>query len=232
MTSPYLVIDFDSTFVTGEAFDELAGIMLSNAVDRIARVAEIAAITRAGMEGKIGFDESLRRRIGALRPDRDSLAALVEQLRGSVTPSVVRERDWIAGHADRVYVISGGFREFVVPVVQEFGIAGDHVLANTFEWDGDRVTGVVPGPLARSNGKAAVLRDLGIPGPVVMVGDALSDYAPREQGAADAFVLFTENVERPGLTDKADAVATNFSEVIHFANGLAKAKAADRAAKT
>jgi len=227
----YLVVDFDSTFVAGEAFDELADLMLTNAVDRIARVAEIAAITRAGMEGRIGFDESLRRRIGALRPDRASLGQLVERLRGRVTPSVVREREWILEHADRMYVISGGFREFVVPVVQDFGIAADHVLANQFTWDGDRVVGVMPGPLAASNGKTASLRELGLPGPVVMVGDALSDYAPREQGVADAFVLLTENIERPGLADKADAVAANFSEVIHFAKGLGKSTTLGKVAK-
>lgn len=231
MTLPYLVIDFDSTLVAGEAFDELAELMLADAPDRAARVAQIAAITRAGMEGRIGFDESLQLRIGALRPDRASLARLVERLRDRVTPSVAREGGWIRNNAGRIYVMSGGFREFVEPVVRDFGIAGDHVLANTFVWDGDRVIGVAPGPLARSNGKPAVLRELDLDGPVVMVGDALSDYAPREQGAAEAFVAFVENVERPGLADKADAVATNFSEVIHFANGLGEARTLGKVAK-
>jgi phosphoglycolate phosphatase-like HAD superfamily hydrolase len=88
------------------------------------------------------------------------------------------------------------------------------VLANTFEWRDGRVSGVKPHALARDNGKSEALEQLGLPRPVVMVGDAWSDCETRTAGAADAFVAFVENTERPGITAAADMVVHSLGELV------------------
>jgi D-3-phosphoglycerate dehydrogenase len=217
----YLVIDFDSTFVRLEALDELARIALRGP-EAAERVREIEAITAEGMEGKIGFGESLRRRLALFGATRADVGHVTELLRREVTPSVALHRDWIRQQADRIYVISGGFREYIAPVVAEFGIDAGHVLANTFVFDdAGRVTGCdESNPLAQDNGKTKQLRQLGLEGRVVMVGDGWSDYLTRVEHGSDAFVAFTENTERPGVVAGADAVAQDFGAVIRAVDAL------------
>lgn len=54
-----LIFDFDSTMVCLETLDELAKIVLAGAPDAAERTAKIAAITERGMNGEIGFEQSL-----------------------------------------------------------------------------------------------------------------------------------------------------------------------------
>ena len=63
MFPDHLIIDFDSTFVTVESLDELAHIVLKDNPESAQRLEMIKAITRAGMEGSIPFDESLSKRM-------------------------------------------------------------------------------------------------------------------------------------------------------------------------
>lgn len=213
---PALIIDFDSTFVRVEALDELAKIALRGNPQRAKVAAQVAAITRDGMEGRIGFAESLRRRLALITVEREHLDELVGLLRNRVTPSLAAQHAVLAANAGRIYIVSGGFKEYIVPVVSEYGIAPDHVLANTFEWDGH---GVVSGcdltnPLSRDGGKVRQLYSLALKGEVMMVGDGYSDYETRAAGAADTFVAFVENAERTAVTAKADYVAHNFGDVV------------------
>jgi len=213
-----LVVDFDSTFVSVESLDELAKIVLDGSDQREAKVKEIEAITAAGMEGRIGFGESLSRRLKLVSPDPKDLDKLIQLLRHRVTPSVAENQEAIREMADNLYIISGGFKEFILPIVTEFGITPDHVLANTFSRDREgRVIGCdTTNPLSGDNGKVTALRALGLIGRVVMVGDGYSDYHTREAGVADEFVAFVENVSRAAATEHADTVARSFGEVLEF----------------
>ena len=56
-----LLIDFDSTFVTIESLTHLAEMVLREKADKHKIVDEIMTITQLGMEGKIGFSESLKK---------------------------------------------------------------------------------------------------------------------------------------------------------------------------
>ena len=62
----YLVIDFDSTFVKCEALPELAEICLCDNPQKKLIKEEVEKITDLGMEGKITFPESLKRRLALL----------------------------------------------------------------------------------------------------------------------------------------------------------------------
>lgn len=211
-----LILDFDSTFVGVEALDKLAGIVLRKAPDRVRRVADIARITEDGMEGRIGFGESLTKRLGLFSPTAEDVSILIALLKKRVSLSIARNRDFLIEQSDNIYIVSGGFREFVVPVVTEFGIVPDRVYANTFKRN-DK--GVVIGcdrenPLSRDDGKIEQIKKLGLERPIIMAGDGYSDYRTREAGAVDLFIAYCENVQRQNVIERADFVADSFKPVM------------------
>ncbi|MBD2714887.1 phosphoglycerate dehydrogenase [Microvirga sp. STR05] len=214
---PYLIIDFDSTFTQVEGLDELADIALEGHSDREKVVAEIRALTDRGMSGELKFSESLKQRLALLPAYRRHLGPLVARLKGKVSESIVRNRAFFEQFPGRVYIVSSGFREFIEPVVAEFGIGPDFVLANTFTFDAEgRITGFDPeNVLSRDGGKIEQLRRLDLSGDVYVLGDGYTDYQIREAGLANRFYAFTENVTRDAVVARADEVLPTFDEFLY-----------------
>ena len=222
MTSPVFIFDFDSTLVRIETLEALADIALSDAPDAAARKAEIAALTDQAMTGQVDFGTALRRRLDLLALNRGHVEALTDRILDEASASIRRNVDFFERHAERVYILSGGFREVIAPLAVRLGIAPDHVLANDLIYDDEgRVTGVDDAnPLSRDNGKPEVIRALNLTGPVVMVGDGWTDAEVKLAGAADRFYAFTEVVSRQKVIEVADATAASLDEVL-FAEGVA-----------
>ena len=214
---PYLVFDFDSTFTQVEGLDELADIALTGQPDQAEKVAAIKALTDQGMAGEIGFQESLSKRLALLGANRQHIAPLVARLQTRVSESIRRNGDFFRQHAARIYLVSSGFREFIEPVVAEFGIAAGHVLANTFTFDeAGNITGCDAGNvLSGDGGKIQQLRELHLDGPVYVLGDGYTDYQMREAGLAKRFYAYTENVARPTMVARADEVLPTFDEFLY-----------------
>ncbi len=214
----YFIIDFDSTFVTVEALDALAVIALKNSREKAKITKEVANITKAGMEGVIDFPTSLQKRLLLFRPIKKDIIHLTELLKNHITPSVIRNKKFFQDKRGDIYIISGGFKEYVFPVVREFGIAEDHILANTFNYNN---RGFITGfdksnPLAQINGKVKAVQALKLNGAVHIIGDGITDYQIKEQGKADKFYAFTENVYRKGVVAKADKIIKNFDELLYL----------------
>ena len=215
---PYLVFDFDSTFTQVEGLDELADIALQGHPDQAEVVAKIRLLTEQGMAGEIGLAESLARRLKLLGAHRRHLAPLVARLQGKVSESIRRNAAFFQANADRIYVVSSGFREFIEPVVAEFGITAGHVRANIFSFDeAGNITGCDATNVLSQNGgkiRQLVLLDLH-DGPVYVLGDGYTDYQIREAGLADRFYAYTENVARPAVVAHADQVLPTFDEFLY-----------------
>ena len=216
------VFDFDSTLVRIESLEALADLALDGAEDAAAIRAEVARLTDAAMAGEIGFGEALGRRLALLPLHRRHVEALAARVADELAPSVQRNLAFFRQHADRIVIVSGGFREIVAPVAAHLGMAADRVLANDLVYDADgRVTGVDPAnPLAEAGGKARAIDALALPRPRVMIGDGWTDAEVRQAGAADRFYAFTEIVRRPPVVEAADAEVASIDELLH-AEGLA-----------
>ena len=193
-----VVVDFDSTIVQVESLDELARIALKSAPDKADRLAKIQKLTELGMAGKLGFGEALSQRLALFAATQDDIDELVALLKQRVTPSFREYVDEMRGEVADLYVVSGGFKEFIVPVVEQFGIDPEHVLANTFTFGKDgRINGCdQDNPLASDGGKVKALEQLSLMGRIVIVGDGFSDLQVEQAGAAKTFLAFTENVSR------------------------------------
>jgi D-3-phosphoglycerate dehydrogenase len=214
----YIVIDFDSTFTKVEAFDQLAEISLKDHPDKETIKKQIAEITNQGMEGSISFRESLEKRVALLAPKKTHLQQLGTQLKEHVSESFKRNRDFFKKYADNIYVISNGFHIFIDPVVTDFGIKPENILANRFQFDNQgNVTGFdADNPLSSNNGKVEQLKKLNLQGDIYVIGDGYTDYEIKHAGLANKFYAFTENVERGNILDKADHIAPSLDEFLYL----------------
>jgi D-3-phosphoglycerate dehydrogenase / 2-oxoglutarate reductase len=219
------VIDFDSTFTKVEGLDELAAIALKGHKDRDKIVGEIKAITDKGMVGEIGFADSLKARVALLPANRSHVTDLIEFLMGKISDSFARNEAFLRENAASVYIVSSGFKDFIVPVAMSMGVLEENIYANTFVYDADgNITGYdETNLLSQDKGKVKLLQSLDFEGDIYAIGDGYTDYELRESGLANKFFAFTENVSRKKVTDVADEVVASFDEFLYI-NDLNRAQ--------
>lgn len=196
----------------------LADISLQGHAELPARKKQIEEITKQGMDGSISFRDSLEQRLALLPINKAHLGSLVTQLKSKVSESFKRNKEFFASHAENIYIISNGFREFIEPVVTEFGIKPANILANEFVFDAHgNVTGFdTTNPLSSNNGKSERLKNLSLPGDVYVIGDGYTDYEIKRAGLANKFFAFTENIERQNVLKEADHVAPSLDEFLYL----------------
>ncbi|WP_234735202.1 phosphoglycerate dehydrogenase [Tellurirhabdus bombi] len=213
----YFVIDFDSTLTKVEALDVLCEISLAGDRERDRILDQIKAITDRGMSGEISLTQSLEQRLKLLKAHRDHLPALVETLMTKISDSFLRNSEFLNEQADHIFIISNGFKEFIVPIVTTLGIKAENVFANTFLFDeeGNIVGFDVANPLSANGGKVQTIRNLNLEGDVYVLGDGYTDYEIKESGLANRFYAFTENVMRPKVIEKADHIAPSLDDFLY-----------------
>ncbi|WP_264566946.1 phosphoglycerate dehydrogenase [Flavobacterium sp. N3904] len=211
------IFDFDSTFMKVEALDVLCEVIYQDSAAGVQILSEIQRLTDLGMEGKLSLKESLTQRIQLLQANRDHIGAVIEELKKKVTASVIRNRTFFKQHAENIYIISNGFKEIIIPIVQEYGIKPEHVLANTFKFDheGNIIGFDEKDELCENQGKVKKIKSLNLQGEAIMIGDGYTDYETLEGGAVSKFFAFTENVSRKIVVEKASQIAPSLDEILY-----------------
>ncbi len=209
-----IILDFDSTLCAVESLDALASMVLADDPNAQAKVAEIERLTNLGMSGELPLSESLARRLATLTFDRAHVGRLVESLRHQMTPGLVEDRLWIQDQAEHLHVVSGGFVDWIAPVLTPLGFRAEHIHANVLCWDGDVCVGFDQDhPLSRNGGKPEVVQQLGL-GPnkgAIVVGDGISDLELKRSGHADRFIAFTAHAQREVVVQEADMEAVDWT---------------------
>ncbi|SIS75883.1 phosphoglycerate dehydrogenase [Belliella pelovolcani] len=211
------IIDFDSTFTQVEALDVLGEISLKNDPKREEKLQAIKDITDLGMEGSLNFRESLERRLEILEANRSQIALLIEALKEKVSKSFQRNKEFLEEHAPNIIIISNGFKDFITPIVGEYGIKPDNVFANEFIYDesGKIIDFNRENILSKNGGKPETIKNLNLEGDIYVIGDGYTDYEIKASGMANKFYAFTENVARPKVTSKADHIAPSLDEILY-----------------
>lgn len=215
------LIDYDSTFSRVEALDILAEISLDEAIDRASMIQRIKTVTDLGMNGDLSFEASINERLNILKAHRNHLSPLITRLKGLVTESMARNASFFETYSDSIYIVSSGFRDFIVPVVVEYGIKPDHVIANSFVFDD---AGFIIGldtdnPLSGDQGKVKIMSRYDFSSKeVVVIGDGYTDYELYDAGIADRFYAYTEHVARPKVVEIADNIVTSLDEILTLEN--------------
>lgn len=144
-----VVFDMDSTLIQGEAIDELAA--MAGVGDPVSK------ITKAGMQGKLGFKESLTQRVALLKGlDENTLAAVAQNL--ALTEGVERVIDKLKQLGFKIGIISGGFEYFGKYLQQELGL--DYVFANQLEIANGKITGNIKEDIIDGQKKAEILKTI------------------------------------------------------------------------
>jgi phosphoserine phosphatase len=189
-----VVMDVDSTLVSGEAIDLLAA--------RAGCEAKVAELTAATMRGELEFAAALRERV-ALLAGLD--AAVIDEVRAELrlAPGARTLVRTLRRLGYKCGIVSGGFTQFTDGLAADLAL--DYAAANTLEIQGGKLTGQVIGPVIDRAGKAQALREFaaasGVPlSQTVAVGDGANDLDMI--AAAGLGIAFNA---KPAVRDAADA---------------------------
>jgi len=202
-----VVMDVDSTLISGEAIDLLAA--------RAGCAAKVAEVTAATMRGELDFAASLRERV-ALLAGLD--ASVLDEVRAELrlAPGARTLIRTLRRLGYKCGIVSGGFTQFTDALAADLGL--DYAAANTLQIDGGKLTGQVTGDIIDRPGKARALRDFaarsGVPlSQTVAVGDGANDLDMIE--TAGLGIAFNA---KPAVRDAADASLTvpNLDAILHL----------------
>ena len=208
----HFIIDYDSTFIKVESLDELSKI--SNGDDETINN-KISEITNLGMEGKISFSDSLRKRIELIECNKEDIVKTVEILEKKVSDSFKNNISFLKNNAENILIVSSGFHELIEPIVIQYGIKKENIFANKFLYDNDKVIGYdKKNPLSKSQGKVNILKELKLKGEVHVIGDGYTDYEIKKEGLANYFYLFIENIKRESVVKSADYLLKSLDQFI------------------
>ncbi len=164
-----LIADMDSTIVTSETLDDLAGMAGVGG--------KIAAITNRAMAGELDFSEALRKRVGMLK----GLSADVleeAKARMEVSPGAASLVRTMRANGAYCALVSGGFTQFADAIRDKLGF--DMAMANRFAVKDGALTGGVTDPILTKDAKVETLRRL-----AAEKGLSLAETATVGDGAND-----------------------------------------------
>jgi len=207
--------DIDSTVCQDEAIDELAKF--------VGKGEEVARCTQLAMGGAMSFREALQMRLEVMQLTRQQLSAYINSNPIKLTPGIVKLIDLLQNtqKAD-VFLVSGGFRELIIPVAKLIGVPESHIYANRLIFDpttGEYVdfdrNELTSDSGSEKVGKARVcslLKQTYGYENLVIVGDGSTDAEAKK--TADLFIGFGGNQAREVVRKQADWFVYDFNELI------------------
>ncbi|MDP9361833.1 MAG: HAD-IB family phosphatase [Acidobacteriota bacterium] len=205
MTYRLIFFDVDSTLVTIEGIDVLAG---GNR--------EIAKLTDAAMNGDLPLDQVYARRLDMIRPTRDA----VEQLAAMYVRSMVEGAQETIASLQRagaiVHMVTAGVEQAILPLAGALHVPrrNVHAVPLRFDASGDYEDFDRRSFLTQAGGKELVVRDIRARshGQAAFIGDGVSDMEARP--AVDLFIGFGGVVVRPRVKENADFYVTSLRDVL------------------
>jgi phosphoserine phosphatase len=193
-----VVFDCDSTLSSIEGIDELAG----------AQRAAISALTDAAMKGDVPLESVYEARLDLIRPNRHAVEQLGQRYIAAAVPDSQTTVRALRENGVVVKILSGGLREAILPFAHWLGLKDADVAAVDLRFHSDDTYAGFDeeSPLARAGGKRTIMEEwrTRLPGPILMVGDGITDLEARP--AVDRFIAYAGVVNRPAVTAAADAV--------------------------
>jgi phosphoserine phosphatase len=199
----FVFFDVDSTLVTIEGIDVLAG---GNP--------EIARLTAAAMNGEIALDEVYGRRLELIQPTLADVEALGAKYCASLVDGAAETIVELQSLGVQVHLVTAGIAQAVAPLAAQLRIPSRCVHAVALQFEGGRYAGFDRRSfLTRTGGKELVVRDIRARshGKAALVGDGVSDLEATP--AVDLFIGFGGVAVRSFVRERAAAFATSFAEV-------------------
>lgn len=126
-TAAAVCFDVDSTIVSEEGIDVLAA--------HCGAGEAVAEWTARAMGGGIPFEVALEERLKLIQPSRAAVEACINAHPLPLTPGVAELVNALRKSGKRVFLVSGGFRQMIVPVAKALEIPMEDVFANDLLFD-------------------------------------------------------------------------------------------------
>ncbi len=203
----FVFFDVDSTLVTIEGIDVLAG---GNP--------EIAKLTGAAMNGDIPLDQVYARRLEMIRPSREDIEALGQKYRESIVDGAEETLGVLREAGVQIHLVTAGIEQAIAPLAAHFGIPtrAVHAVALEFDERGRYVDFDRRSFLTRPGGKELVVRDVRARthGKAAFVGDGVSDLETKP--AVNLFIGFGGVCVRERVRENAEVYVTTMRELIAY----------------
>ena len=199
-----VIFDFDSTLVKNETLIDMLSLALNGDKEKIQ---QIENITKDAMNGLLTPQQSMNKRLQFATINKEIVKKMTEKTKQSITDGMIDLIKKLQQKNVNIYIVSGGFREVILPTADILGIKNDNVFANDFLYDGDFVSGVKDSILLEKQGKVKVIqnakKEKKITGKTIMIGDGFTDLKVGLYKATDDFIAFTGVVERENVFEEA-----------------------------
>lgn len=201
--------DVDSTVIVNEGIDELA--------EFCGVGQKVRDLTLSAMGGNVTFRKALQDRLNIIKPSQSQILSFIQKNPPSLTPRIKDLVNLLHSKNVPVYLVSGGFHEFIDPIAKILDIPLENVFANRlyFSLDGSYANFDVSQPTSESGGKGRVIQSLkdqkGFK-KLVMIGDGATDLEACPP--ADAFIGFGGNQVRAKVQEGASWFVMDFQELI------------------
>ena len=181
------------------------------------RGAEVEAwsgsLTARAMDGLIPIEAVYGERMAIVKPTRSEIKELSAIYIDRVAPGARETLAELREHGVELVLVSGGLREAILPLAKELGIREDrvHAVSVFFGSDGEYTGFDERSLMTRQNGKRAAVKEMALKGPVLAVGDGMTDCEIRP--VVDGFAAFTGFMKRDPVIERADYVIENFDQL-------------------
>jgi phosphoserine phosphatase len=202
-----VVLDVDSTLSGVEGIDWLASL----------RGAEVEAwsgsLTARAMEGLIPIEAVYGERMGLVKPTLSEIQELstvyIDRVAAGAREALAELRE----HDVEIVMVSGGLREAILPLAKELGVREErvHAVSVFFGRNGEYAGFDERSPMTRQQGKRAAVKEMNLKGPVLAVGDGMTDSEMRP--VVDGFAAFTGFLKRDPVVERADFVIETFDQL-------------------
>jgi phosphoserine phosphatase len=203
----FVFFDVDSTLVTLEGIDVLAG---GNP--------EIAKLTDAAMNGEIPLDQVYARRLEMIRPRREAVEALAQRYIESIVDGAEETIRTLRESGVQVHLVTAGIAQAIAPLASHLGVPqrAVHAVALRFDERGEYEDFDRRSFLTRPGGKELVVRDVRARthGKAAFVGDGVSDLEAKP--AVDLFIGFGGVCVRQRVRDNAEVYVTTMRELLAY----------------
>lgn len=201
----FVFFDVDSTLVTIEGIDVLAG---GNP--------EIVRLTDAAMNGEIPLDQVYARRLEIIRPTRAQVDALGEQYTRSLVDGAAHTIATLHNEGAHVHLVTAGIAQAIAPLAAKLNVRNVHAVSLQFDDEGNYIDFDRRSMLTKNGGKELVVRSVlaRSKGKSAFVGDGASDLETKD--VVDCFIGFGGVVVRPAVKAAAELYATSMSGVLTY----------------
>jgi phosphoserine phosphatase len=202
-----IIFDVDSTLSGVEGIDWLAA----------QRGPEIeawsVALTERAMRGEIPIEAVYSERMRMVKPTLPEVQQLgrvyVERIAAGAAETIAK----LLAHDIKVVMVSGGLREAILPLARELGVGEENVYAVSvfFNEDGAYAGFDHASLLTRQSGKRTIVGQMDLKGPILAVGDGMTDCEIKS--VVQGFAAFTGFTRREPVIEQADFVIENFDQL-------------------